>query len=392
MKPRLVVLVSHPIQYYAPLYREMAGRGSIDLHVIYLSDAGASAYHDGGFGREIAWDIPLLDGYSYTVLQPGTTLDDRGFWSLTAVTMRETLDALDPDAVLLYGYASRMNWQALRWANQRGLPVLYTSDSNANMPTARWKSRLKRLVVGHFFSKIDTFLCTSEANWNYLARFGAQAERMVRVPFAIDVQRFSASAPLPAVRRRFDFAWAGKLLRSKRPDDFLRALRIVAETSGRDVSATLIGDGPMRKEMETLVQSLPPTCHLELKGFVNQAAMPSALQSAEIFVFTSMLEAYGLAATEAAAAGQALIVADGMGCVGDTVLAQPGVNATLYPAGDVPALAKAMLEMLIDDSRRQRMQAASLDIAREHDFPVAADIIEAAVRNACDRDRSRATA
>ncbi len=383
MKFKLVVLVTHPIQYYAPLYRELASRGNIDLHVIYLSDAGAAAYHDANFGRTIEWDIPLLDGYAYTVLEPGLALESLGFRARHSPKLKETLGRLGPDALLLYGYSSRMNWQALRWAKMSGCQVLYTSDSNANISRTGWKTWIKKAVVGPFFARVDAFLCTSEANYRYLLQFGGRRERIYRVPFAIDVHRYAKGAPVAGLRRRHDFVWAGKLSSWKRPQDFIHALRIVVEETGLEVSASLIGDGSMHDEVVALISALPPGCHVEFKGFVNQASMPQMLQEAGVLTFTSEVEPYGLMATEAAAAGLALVVAEGIGCIGDTVLARPGVNALIYPPGDVEALAQAMIQLLTRGDLRTKMQQASRDIAKEHDIPVAAGVIEQVAQLVC---------
>ena len=45
---RVAHLVSHPVQYYVPLYRELAGRPDIDLTVYYYSDGSAREFHDPG--------------------------------------------------------------------------------------------------------------------------------------------------------------------------------------------------------------------------------------------------------------------------------------------------------------------------------------------------------
>jgi hypothetical protein len=66
--PRVAHLVSHPVQYYAPLYRELARRDAIDLTVFFYSAATIAAYHDPGFGRTVRWDRELLDGYPRAVL------------------------------------------------------------------------------------------------------------------------------------------------------------------------------------------------------------------------------------------------------------------------------------------------------------------------------------
>src|ERR1700716_2135689 len=66
-KIRVEYFLSHPIQYFSPLLKEMAKE--FDLHVYYFSDASVKGHIDKGFGQKVKWDIPLLDGYNYTFLK-----------------------------------------------------------------------------------------------------------------------------------------------------------------------------------------------------------------------------------------------------------------------------------------------------------------------------------
>lgn len=381
-KPRLVVLSTHPIQYLAPLYRCLAQRGAIDIEVIYLSDAGAVAHHDSGFARTVAWDLPLLNGYESCVMQPGAEIASRSFWTRYDKGMVQRLPQSRPDWLLVYGYASRMNWTAVRWAHRTGTRVLYSSDSNIRDPQSGRKVVLKKMVLGYYFGLIDAFLATSEANAEYLLRFGADSTRIHRAPFAIDVTRFSRNVDNPiGSPRPYDFIWAGKCIDIKRAGDFVQALDLVGRRTGQPVRARLVGDGPLRPDLEAMASRLPGNCILEFSGFLNQQAMPAALQSAETLVLTSEREAYGLIATEAAAAGLALVVAENIGSVGDSVLARPGVNSLTFKCGDVRQLADAMESLLVDHGRRTKMQSASVAIAALHDVSCAAEIIERIVRS-----------
>lgn len=376
-KPRLVVLSTHPIQYYAPLYRCLAQRGAVKIKAIYLSDAGSVAHHDAGFARSVAWDIPLLDGYEFSVLQTATDITGRSFWARYDSRLIETLASAQPDWLLVYGYASRMNWVAVRWACRRATRVLYCSDSNIRDPQALRRVRIKRVVLGYYFRLVDMFLATSEANVDYLVRFGADPSHIRRIPFAIDVERFRRPAGSPIGSPRvYDFVWAGKLIDIKRAEDFVQALDLVGRRVKQPVRALIIGVGPRLCAIEDMAKRLPGNCSLEFAGFLNQSAMPTALQSAETLVFTSEQEAYGLIATEAAAAGLALIVASNIGCVGDSDLARPGVNAVTYRCGDIGQLAGEMEALLLDRDRRIRMQTASEAIAAMHDVDTAAECIE----------------
>ena len=65
---RLAILVSHPIQYFSPLYRRLAKQPGIDLTVYYCHQPKAESAFDPGFGRIVNWDVPLLDGHRHVVL------------------------------------------------------------------------------------------------------------------------------------------------------------------------------------------------------------------------------------------------------------------------------------------------------------------------------------
>src|ERR1700722_14523121 len=65
---RLAHLITHPIQYFAPLYRALSNQPGIELTVLFGSRHGLAPSYDPGFGQTIAFDVPLLDGYAHEFL------------------------------------------------------------------------------------------------------------------------------------------------------------------------------------------------------------------------------------------------------------------------------------------------------------------------------------
>ena len=63
MAKKIAIVTSHPIQYYAPLFRLLAKK--VELKVFYTWGKEALVKFDPGFGKKVEWDIPLLDGYEY---------------------------------------------------------------------------------------------------------------------------------------------------------------------------------------------------------------------------------------------------------------------------------------------------------------------------------------
>ena len=63
---KLAIISTHPIQYNAPFFKLLSQRGKVVIKIFYTwSQSEAGSKYDPGFGKEIIWDIPLLDGYDY---------------------------------------------------------------------------------------------------------------------------------------------------------------------------------------------------------------------------------------------------------------------------------------------------------------------------------------
>jgi hypothetical protein len=71
---RVLAIATHPVQYMTPIFRRMAKHpAALDFQVAYCTLRGAEASHDPEFGANIQWDVPVLDGHSWThVLNRGT--------------------------------------------------------------------------------------------------------------------------------------------------------------------------------------------------------------------------------------------------------------------------------------------------------------------------------
>ncbi|MCY3865373.1 MAG: glycosyltransferase family 1 protein [Chloroflexi bacterium] len=89
----------------------------------------------------------------------------------------------------------------------------------------------------------------------------------------------------------------------------------------------LVGDGPARAQLERYYADLP----VKFMGYLGGERLSQAYASADIFVFPSRLETFGLVVIEAMAAGLPVVAAR-VGGVGDMV--QEGVNGFSFASGD----------------------------------------------------------
>ena len=140
---RLLYIVSHPIQYQAPLLRRVATEPGIELRVLFERIHPDHQYFDTGFGRDVKWDIDLTDGYDYTSTSKANTAEE----------IRKA------DVVWLHGWQSPLMKTALSLAKQAGRPVLMRGENcDLAMPDGPglpgW---LKRIYIARIFRRCIFF-------------------------------------------------------------------------------------------------------------------------------------------------------------------------------------------------------------------------------------------
>src|SRR5215813_4617079 len=94
---RVAVINTHPIQHFAPLWREIGAQNGVELRVLYCSDWGAAEYHDQEFGATFKWDVDLLSGYDSQFLKVGKRPEKLGFWETNNSDVEDALRSFSPD-------------------------------------------------------------------------------------------------------------------------------------------------------------------------------------------------------------------------------------------------------------------------------------------------------
>ncbi|HVG27474.1 MAG TPA: hypothetical protein VM865_07700, partial [Acidobacteriaceae bacterium] len=196
---RLAYLVSHPIQYQAPLLRRIAAEPGIDLTVLFGSDFSVRGYKDEGFGVEVAWDVPLLSGYRSEFLRPWR---DTGGVSPSSPISRGLFRRLrNPDgspafdALWVHGYASVNAMAGILSANALGIPVLLRAES---WLADRARSGPKLLAKQLFFRALRPLIAATlpigTRNREYWAHYFGPSMPQFLMPYAVDNAFFARRA------------------------------------------------------------------------------------------------------------------------------------------------------------------------------------------------------
>jgi glycosyltransferase involved in cell wall biosynthesis len=387
---RFAAVMSHPIQHYSPLFRALAAVPGLHVRVFYACDWGVKPYHDRGFATVFAWDVDLLSGYEHEFLPIRKRPRNMGFFDIDNPAITERLEEFAPHAIWLHGYGHRTIWRAASWAKGRAA-LLHFGDSELLHTRSAWKRWAKGLLLRRHFRRMDAFITIGDNNDAYYRFYGVPETKLFRGACPIDLARFQDAICSPekpgraAIRARFGLGpdgfvalLVGKLEERKRPLDLVEAVASL-RSLGSEVSALLVGDGPLRSPIESRIVALGLSDFVKITGFVNQSEMPWVLEAGDVIVSASRFDPHPLVAAEGMAVGLPIVASDRVGCVGPTDAARPGVNALVYPCGDVPALAERLNELCGNEALRHRMSRASLELAPSQDVSVTVGAVVAAL-------------
>jgi glycosyltransferase involved in cell wall biosynthesis len=125
----------------------------------------------------------------------------------------------------------------------------------------------------------------------------------------------------------------------------------------------LLGDGPLRPDLERLRDAFGLRDHVLMPGFRQYAELPAHYALAGAFVHASSVEPWGLVVNEAAASGLPLLVSNRCGCAPELV--RDGVNGCTFDPGDAAALAEKMERVAAPDFPRAAFGLRSREIVAE---------------------------
>lgn len=368
---RVGFLNSHPIQYAAPLYAYLNRSDDIEPVGLYLTDFSLRGDVDRQFGRAVAWDIDLLEGYEHRFVQRDwrTARPDR-FWSLKGRGLWSAIGEARLDALVVHGHSFLADLVALAAARARGIPVFYKAETNLLLERTRLKAAVRPAALKALFSQVHGFLAIGSRNRQFYRSLGIDESRIFFFPYTVDNARFLRSAELTSDRReqiRSELGlasgvpvvvYASKFTARKRPGDLVRAARLLTG-QGHELQLLLIGTGEEEAGLRALAAE-EPRLNIVFAGFRNQTELPALLAASDIFVLPSQNEPFGLIVNEAMCAGLPVVASEEIGSVADLVL--PGENGFTFAAGDVEGLADALRPLLADPERREAMGRRSREI------------------------------
>lgn len=369
---KLAIVSTHPIQYNAPWFALLAASPKIDLKVFYTWSQASETVKDRNFGREIQWDIPLLEGYAYEFVenvsnQPGS----HHYKGIDNPKLIPAIKTFSPDAILVFGWNFKSHLKVLRYFKGK-VPLWFRGDSTLLDEVPGLKTLLRRQVLRWVYSHIDKAFYVGSANKAYFLKHGLKEYQLIFTPHAIDNERFAddelKNYRKQAMARRealgidakdLVLLFAGKFETKKQPDFLITAVIEANKQRQSPVKLVLVGQGPLETQLKAVAK---PYDFIYFLPFQNQSKMPVVYRLGDVFCLPSRGpgETWGLAVNEAMASGRPAMVSDKVGCAKDLLQKD---NGWVFEHNNFEELKQLLIDL--DKDALPEMGVASIKLIRD---------------------------
>lgn len=387
---RLAIVISHPIQYHAPLYNYLAKDARFQIKVFYMSDRGARSFYDNFSKTIVKYDNPILEGYEYVFLNSGRPTS---WWrkktEFQNIGLSKKLLSFSPQAVYFHGYDNPSFWPAILACRKTGIKVFLRGESEDMLPRPLWRAWLREVFLKVVLPNIDGFLYIGKRNKEFFVKRNVAESRFFYVPYSVDNIYFRAGCSqgeLDNIRRRIIdkyrleeefrlFIYTHKLRPTMRPLDTVRAFCDSIVTNNSRAVLIMCGDGELRPQAERLAKTKGKG-RVMLAGYLGQNDLREHMLASDVMI-NSAEEPWGCSVNEGLASGLVIICSDLV--VGWPDMVVPGVNGYVYRCGDVHELSQLIHRLCLLSSRDLAiMKEESLTISRKLSFATCADGLMAA--------------
>ncbi len=368
---RLAIITTHPIQYYAPVFKLLHERKQIDIKVFYTWGETSEDKFDPDFGKKISWDLPLLEGYPFEWVQNiAANAGSHHFNGIKNPGLINQVINFKPDAVLVYGWSYHSHLKAMRYFKNK-IPVYFRGDSTLLDEKSLFKSFLKSIFLKWVYKHIDHAFYTGTNNKAYFKKYGLKDHQLTFAPHAIDNDRFKTDRCTEANELRTQLKlsthdililFAGKLEAKKNPEILLDA---VMRINNPNIHLLFTGNGNLETALKHKAQNHN---NIHFLNFQNQIQMPVVYQACNLFCLPSKGpgESWGLAVNEAMACGKAVLVSDKCGCAIDLV--PDNKNGAIFKSENLNDLVAQLKQLTQSKNKLSQLGEASARIITHWNF------------------------
>ncbi|MBF0280643.1 MAG: glycosyltransferase family 4 protein, partial [SAR324 cluster bacterium] len=353
---RLAVLVTHPVQYFAPVFRALSRFPDLEVEVFFACDHGTKSSPDPGFGTVFEWDSHPAEGYRshYISTKPLSNLE--GFSGIRlAGRAFKAIRKYHPDKVLIFAYTPLFITFSTLLLRAAGYSLMLRAEtSEVALNRSFLKLAIRRLLLKFYYLQFDHFFPIGTHSRHHYKIMGVDERRLTTAHYSIDVDFFQKQVerwrPLRQSRRAVlgitpedhVLLYCGKMYWPKNPLLIAQAIDLLSCVQKEKLWLLAVGTGELKDEFEeALRRQLGPRSMFV--GFKNQSELGEYYAISDTLILPSQSgETWGLVVNEALQFGLRVIVSDKVGSACD--LLNDSEKGSIFPSGNAEGLANAIAQ------------------------------------------------
>lgn len=219
------------------------------------------------------------------------------------------------------------------------------------------KNKVLMNVLNHVLCDADKIITNSNYTTNVFLKFGIKEEKIVEISPAVDAEHFKPGLDVSDLKSKFNLegkkvlTTISRLVARKGNDTVINALPDVISKAS-NVVYLIVGNGPHKPKLESLVKSLNLKKHVIFAGFVSDSELPRYYNLCDVYVMPNRatddfdtIEGFGLSFIEASACAKPVIGGKSGGALESV---KEGVTGFLVDPLDVEDLADKIINVLTD--------------------------------------------
>lgn len=303
-----------------------------------------------------------------------TLFSDKDSQALQAKEIKKKISAvfsnIKPYVLFIPGWSDKTALAAFKWCLNQDVPTVVMSPSQAlDAPRHWYKEWIKRRIVRLY----SAGLAGGMPQKRYLESLGIPTERILTGYNVVDNEHFEAGAremrkASAKFRKRLQlpkkyFVSSVRFVPKKNLEMLLKAYASYCRSGLKEIwDMVILGDGPLRSRLKTLVKQLGLNGKVLMPGFIQYKELPNYYGLAQALVLPSISEQWGLVVNEAMASGLPVIVSNRCGCVEDLV--REGENGFVFDPFQEESITQAMIRITRAGKQLSKMGKHSQQIIK----------------------------
>jgi len=350
--PKVIILNNQILPYRLSLFQAITEKASGSYEIFFCSRRlGDREWDTTRF--EIPFKHTVLAQVSFRIPKPEYRGEFRRIiinpWLLIKLIARR------PDVIIAYEY-SIPSLIALFACKLIGARFIIWTDMTAH--TERNLTRGQQLTREIIRPHADAFICVSNAAKDHLIEMGFEPASIVVAPQTFAAELYPGSRRNHA-RTEIRLIYVGSLSERKGVQNLLSAMVLVHQENP-DVRLSIVGNGMLKDTLQQYVIDNGLQRCVTFEGFFEPSELPAMYGQADIFVFPTLEDTFGVVVLEAMASGLPVICSKYAGVASHLI--HEGTALICDPKDQI-ILSKNILRLVQDTSLRMALAAKSQKVS-----------------------------